>query len=77
MRRQWYEHHWAADPIHPPIAHSNPSVEFPLPVCYDGPAMAKQDSGSIAKKDVRGIVTEILNDAAERILEGVERMFEQ
>ena len=39
--------------------------------------MAKQNGGSITKKDVRAIVTEIVSDALERILEGVEGMFEQ
>lgn len=39
--------------------------------------MAKQDGGSVTKKDVRVIVSEIVFEHSERILEDVGRMFEQ
>lgn len=39
--------------------------------------MEQKGGEALTTKDVRGIVTEIVNDASELILKGVERMFEQ
>ena len=39
--------------------------------------MAKQDGRSVTKPDIREIVSEIVSDASDRILEGIGRMFER